>query len=118
MSVPRSDRWPSPLGPVTAFELLARAAPARVVAADLLVAGDAALLDGRDRFELLGREFAGVGRGRSDRGAARRGVHARAIGDVGWSRARAGGRVGLPGGGSATAVLALDLQLDVEDPPR
>src|SRR5947207_11887273 len=67
---PRGPRRPTPpLRPVALFELLARPAPARVVAPDLLVLVDAPLLDrlGKHGHLLLGDLAVLVGRGRGTR---------------------------------------------------
>src|SRR3954451_4421351 len=100
------------LGPVALLELLARAAPARVVAADLLVLVDDALLDDRGLDRLVGVDAVAVpavGAGLVVERAAR----------VGERRA-AGGAPGAVGGPErlALAVLALHLDLDVVDHPR
>src|ERR687883_786049 len=71
-----------PSGTVTLFVLLARPAPARVVAADLLGRLDAALLDDRCLLDGLGRVPVGA-----DRGVARR------LGEPARRRGRAGARV-------------------------
>src|SRR3954447_6727656 len=102
-----------PLCPVALLELLARPAPARVVAVDLLDGGHAALLDdGRglvvDVAARLARRGIGVG-------AGLRGAHAARVGDAARARLRPRRRVLLLGG---RAVLALDLHLDVEDHAR
>src|SRR3954451_14987538 len=107
------------LGAVAALELLPGAAPAGVVAAELLVLVDHALLDDRRRLELL------LGRRVGPRGAAggaRRGhrevvrpAHAARVGHV---AARGGGPPGGARRDRAVAVLALHLDLDVEDHAR
>src|SRR5215203_4280769 len=94
------------LRPVALLELLARPAPARVVAAELLVGLDAALLDGRgDQLALLvDRAVVGVG--------LVLGRPARVLQPLRPARAVAGRR------GRAFAVLGLDGDLDVVDEPR
>src|SRR3954454_19969882 len=101
-----------PLGPVALLELLARAAPARVVAADLLVLVDDALLDNRGLDRLVGVDAVAVpavGAGlvveRAPRVGERRPAR-RAAGALGG-----GERLALP-------VLALRLDLDVVDHAR
>jgi hypothetical protein len=123
------------LRPVAALELLARPAPARVVAPDLLLVGDVARLDqgqrrlGADR-PVVGREPVGRRRGR----AGRRGERARlgragaagvahARGAAGRGRAPRPARAGRLGPARAPCrrprrrVLDLDLDLYVEHEP-
>src|SRR5689334_14003361 len=98
---------------VAALEFLAAAAPARVVAADLLDRRDAALLDGRCGLRL--GVLAPVGRGRIAQRAGLRGPDATRVGDAAVAGRGPGRRVLLL---RRVAVLALDLDLDVEDHPR
>src|SRR6478672_13478022 len=110
---------------VALLEFLAGAAPARIVAADLLGRVDPALLDDRER--LVGLDGVAVGphrgagatRGLRER-ARMRGPHAARVRDLaGPGRAAAGSdarpRLVLL---RRAAVLALHLDLDVEDHPR
>src|SRR4051794_2495138 len=117
-----SVRSMGPLRPVALLVLLARAAPARVVAPDRLVLVDATLLHGLDRLLLvdlgvaLGRDAAGRG-GRQRTGL--RGADTAGVGDPAARRARAGGRaLGQVVVTAAVAVRGVDLDLDVEDHPR
>src|SRR5688500_12564639 len=110
------------------LELLARAAPARVVAADLLLVGDAPCLDLLRRLRrglrCVARGLGDTRRNRSARGGGRCGlqrawlVSRRATGVVEGpcaARARAAPDRPLP---AAAAVLAFDLDLDIEDVAR
>src|SRR5215211_5538208 len=105
-----------PLGAVALLELLARPAPARVVAADLLVLVHPALLDDRHRLLLvIGLCVADSrARGRRGEGAGLRGARAARVRDL-TGAAGAVGRVVLP---RAVAAGALHLDLDVEDHAR
>src|SRR5688572_28168675 len=108
------------------LELLAGPAPARVVAADLLLVGDA---PGLDLLRRLGRRVGRVARSlRHTRGngAARHGRR-RGLQRAGLVRRRAArvveGRLARASAAAdgpllAAAVLALDLDLDVEDVAR
>src|SRR4051812_47930705 len=120
---PRVSRCgPWALRPVALLVLLARAAPARVVAPDRLVLVDATLLHGLDRLLLvdlgvaLGRDAAGRG-GRQR--ARLRGADAAGVGDPAARRARPRSRaLGQVVVTAAVAVRGVDLDLDVEDHPR
>src|SRR6476660_9515811 len=101
------------LCPVALLKFLARPAPARVVAADLLDRGDAPLLDDRRRLLVLG-VLTGLAGGRLGE-RARAAVDAARVGHAARARLRPARRVLLLGRG---AVVALDLDLDVEDHPR
>src|SRR4051794_26690243 len=102
------------LGPVTLLVLLAGPAPARVVAADLLVLVHPALFDDRQRLLLVALGL-GIADARGRRGSERAGG-ARATGVLDLARAAgAGCGVVLR---RAVAVGALDLHLDVEDHAR
>src|SRR4051794_13936527 len=120
---------PMTSGPVALLELLARPAPARVVAPDLLGRLDPALLDRRrhvvgrvDRVAVGADRRAGRGRAAGRRGqrARLRRVAAAAVRDLAGTRRGAARprrpRLVLLRRGRA-AVLALDLHLDVEDHP-
>src|SRR5215208_6333797 len=112
------------------LELLATAAPARIVATDLLVLVQYALLDlhrlvdlvdgvGRRALDALGN----AARGRC-RQRARLGLATPAVVAVAAGRRAARAAADRPAGAGlrtrvgAAAVLALDLDLDVEDEPR
>src|SRR4051794_32074269 len=110
---------------VAALVLLARSAPAGVIAPDLLRLVDAALLD---LGELLGVLLAVVVPilGRRHRRPGARGVErarlraaASRVGEAAAARGRGGGpRLMLGHRRARGAVLALHLDLDVEDHPR
>src|SRR4051812_20676189 len=109
---------------MAALVLLAGPAPARVVAADLLVLVEPARLDLRRRLgagvdRILGR-LGDAGRHARAGGLRRGGQRARLVGRgaarVGEPAARRrGASAGAPGGCRLGAVPALDLDLDVED---
>src|SRR3954453_7545181 len=113
----------APSGAVALFKFLARPAPARVVAPDLLGRLDPPLLDRRgDLVGRLHRVAVGPDRGAGaarclGEGARLRGPHAAGVRDLAGARRAAARRDARPrfvllGG---RAVLALDLHLDVED---
>src|SRR5436305_12886265 len=105
---------------MTVLELLAAAAPARLVAAELLVLVEAAGLDVNGLRDVVGGVLGGLRDAGGDRPGCRGGERARLVlGTPAFiaqapGRARAGGRRPL----LALAVLALDLDLDAEDVAR
>src|SRR4051794_36587485 len=112
-----------PSGTVTLFKFLARAAPARVVAADLLGRLDAPLLHRRGVIDPVDREAVGPDRhvaGRLGQRARLRGRAAARVRYLGGARRAAARRDRRPRLVllRRDAVLALDLDLDVEDHPR
>src|SRR4051794_22940142 len=117
----------APSGAVALFKFLARPAPARVVAPDLLGRLDPPLLDRRgDLVRRLHRVAVRADAGRA--GAARRlgerarlrGPDAAGVGDLAGARRAAARRDARPRLVllRGLAVLALDLDLDVVDHPR
>src|SRR5687768_9322522 len=109
------------------LELLARAAPARVVPADLVLVGDASRLDLLRRLRRgVGRIPGGLRHARRHRpsGDGRRGglERARLVRGRAARVVESAGAAGTPAAADrpllAVAVLALDLDLDVEDVPR
>src|SRR6185437_9316186 len=112
-----------PSGAVALLVLLPTPTRAGVVAPDLVLLGDHALLDDRQRFERFavlgvgpGPEGAGLGRGLGHRARAGGAVPA-GVGDAPGAGGAAGGGEGRHGGGGA-AVLAFDVHLHVEDHAR